>query len=305
MKPESFGFRLISFCAIGVLALIGWLGLKGPSRSGDELALRSGWQAVPVSLAQPFLNKAVPLSPAEEAREMPCTFVTEDGSPADCAMEGDMHRVLLQPLLSSTATVMEFGGRYGTTTCEIASIQGNSGKLVTVEPDAKVWGALKHNTATHNCDFHLLQGVLGTVPQTIVGWGYGTFTKTSSDSNSMATTFADVEKRFGLRFDTLVVDCEGCMDRVLDENPGMLTNIQLIMLELDGWRQDWTGLDGQDGEVNIDYYGKLLPRLLDEGFEIVVNLDYKCAADHEHRNECWQGLLASPHMMGLRRKLPQ
>jgi len=297
--------RLLSasvFCAIGVLALIGWLGLKGPSKSGDKLALGSGFQE---TWWQPFPNKAVPVSLAEEAREMPCTFVTEDGSPAECAMEGDMTRLLLKPLLSSTSTVMEFGGRYGTTTCEIASIQGNSGKLVTVEPDAKVWGALKHNTATHNCDFHLLQGVLGTVPQTIVRDGYGTFTKTSSDDNSMATTFADVEKRFGLRFDTLVVDCEGCMDRVLDENPGMLTNIQLIMLELDGWRQDWaTHGQPMKAEVNIDYYGKLLPRLLDEGFEIVINDDYKCA-DNEQLAACTQGIRASPHMMGLRRKLPQ
>ena len=46
-------------------------------------------------------------------------------------------RKLIQP----TDSVLEVGSRYGTTTCEVAVRQNNSGKLISVEPDHRVWAA--------------------------------------------------------------------------------------------------------------------------------------------------------------------
>ena len=67
-----------------------------------------------------------------------CNFLNEDFSHALCSIEWDMH-MLVREVIKPEDIVMEFGGRYGTTTCEIAKMQNNSGALTAVEPDPKVW----------------------------------------------------------------------------------------------------------------------------------------------------------------------
>ena len=67
-----------------------------------------------------------------------CNFLTENFMHAYCNVEWDMH-LLVREIISPTDTVMEFGGRYGTTTCAIAAKQNNSGALIAVEPDSRVW----------------------------------------------------------------------------------------------------------------------------------------------------------------------
>ena len=49
-----------------------------------------------------------------------------------------MH-LLVREIIDPSDTVLEFGGRYGTTTCAVAVRQNNSGALIAVEPDPKVW----------------------------------------------------------------------------------------------------------------------------------------------------------------------
>ena len=61
-------------------------------------------------------------------------FLNEDFYPAHCDVEWDMN-LLVKEVISPTDNVMEFGGRYGTTTCGLAVQQNNSGALISVEPD--------------------------------------------------------------------------------------------------------------------------------------------------------------------------
>ena len=46
-------------------------------------------------------------------------------------------RRVIQP----SDSVLEIGSRYGSTTCEVAVRQNNSGRLIAVEPDHRVWAA--------------------------------------------------------------------------------------------------------------------------------------------------------------------
>ena len=55
-----------------------------------------------------------------------------------------MH-LLVREVIDPTDTVMEFGGRYGTTTCAVAAKQNNSGSLIAVEPDPSVWAIQEVN----------------------------------------------------------------------------------------------------------------------------------------------------------------
>ena len=55
-------------------------------------------------------------------------------------MERDIHQAV-RKLIQPSDTVLEVGSRYGTTTCEVAVRQNNSGRLIAVEPDHRVWAA--------------------------------------------------------------------------------------------------------------------------------------------------------------------
>ena len=55
-------------------------------------------------------------------------------------MEQNTHTAVRR-LIHPSDVVLEVGSRYGTTTCEVAVRQNNSGKLIAVEPDHRVWAA--------------------------------------------------------------------------------------------------------------------------------------------------------------------
>ena len=67
-----------------------------------------------------------------------CDFFTENFVRAYCNVEHDIHSAVRR-LIQPSDVVLEVGSRYGTTTCEVAVRQNNSGKLIAVEPDHRVW----------------------------------------------------------------------------------------------------------------------------------------------------------------------
>merc|ERR1719160_1461066 len=71
------------------------------------------------------------------ARENCSSFI---GNGFVCYLEAPEH-TLTRKWIPADAIVMEFGSRFGTTTCEIAKKLQNSGRLVTVEPDPVVLGS--------------------------------------------------------------------------------------------------------------------------------------------------------------------
>ena len=62
----------------------------------------------------------------------------------ECPIERDEHD-LVRKFISPNDSVLELGGRFGTTSCEIAVMQNNSGSLIVVEPDKSSWSSLLHN----------------------------------------------------------------------------------------------------------------------------------------------------------------
>ena len=84
-----------------------------------------------------------------------CNFFTEDFVSASCNVEKWTHE-MVKTMIGPTDVVLEIGSRYvdvdealddvtdaryGTTTCEVAVMQNNSGAVIAVEPDHKVWAA--------------------------------------------------------------------------------------------------------------------------------------------------------------------
>ena len=152
-----------------------------------------------------------------------------------CEVESPEH-YLVRKYLPHNATVLEFGGRFGTTTCEIASVINNSGRVVVVEPSERVWEILEDNLRRNRCSSTIVKGVVGSEDMKVVGDGYGGRVipdKSGSAKNSML--MADLEAQTGLKFDTLLVDCEGCMKRMRDQMDPYIVSGQIrrILLEAD------------------------------------------------------------------------
>ena len=64
-------------------------------------------------------------------------------------MEEATHRAVRR-LIQPSDSVLEVGSRYGTTTCEVAVRQNNSGRLIAVEPDHRVWAAAEVKVGSIN-----------------------------------------------------------------------------------------------------------------------------------------------------------
>lgn len=223
--------------------------------------------ACSTSLALRLNTEPVPVTFEERSNATECSFEKEKGQPADCQIEAPEH-YLVRKYIGPTSTVLELGARYGTTTCEIAMRQLNSGRLVSVDPDYRVWDAFRKNTMNHQCQNHLIQGVVGQQERRIQrGRTYGT--RSVGVSKSMegeAITFEDIQKRFKLIFDTMLIDCEGCINIFFDENPGALDGIQTILLEADSGK--YNGYKDPTAKHPIDY-DVVLNELKEKGFEIV------------------------------------
>jgi len=174
-------------------------------------------------------SPAKPVTQAERGGKEVCSF-----HHARCNIETPEHE-LIQRHMPVDAAVLEFGGRFGTTSCEIAAAQRNSGKIVAVEPDVGVLPHFASNVQSHSCNVNLLQGVIGTKPREVTPGDYGTraVKLAANGKGSPAIDFQDVEACLGFRFDTLLIDCEGCIEFLLNESPRLFTNIKWIFMEGD------------------------------------------------------------------------
>ena len=86
-------------------------------------------------------------------------------------------------------------------------------------------------------------------------------------TNETSFSFDDLEKKYNLVFDTLVIDCEGALYYILKDDPTILKNINLIIIENDfilddhkKWVDDvfrYNGLKriyNQNGGGRIDFF---------------------------------------------------
>lgn len=190
-----------------------------------------------------------------------------EGDPI-CYIEAPEH-TLAKKWIPENATVMEFGARFGTTTCEIAKKLKNSGKLVAVEPDTQVWSFLENNIKSHDCRSHVLRGAISSTPLHMLGSSYGGRSDNSNNLRKGTDTvptfsFDEVEKAVGFKIDTLLIDCEGCAQHMMDQiGPKIKEQIQLIVIEAD--MPD----SGGDCVHDCMNYPKFFKFLEDSGFEQV------------------------------------
>lgn len=136
--------------------------------------------------------------------------------------------------LSKEAKVLELGGNFGRNSCVIGSILEDSTNLVTVEPNPEYIPLLQANRDHNGLSFHIEPAAISKKPLVQTGWN----SKPSAVDvpgffRLQIISFADVQKKYNIEFDTLVVDCEGALYDMLLDDPEILTNITTIIIEND------------------------------------------------------------------------
>ena len=134
-------------------------------------------------------------------------------------------------------TVLELGARFGSVSCTVNKILNKKHNHVVVEPCCLVQEALSRNKIKNDCSFHIINGFisnknLGLINQN-KGKGYGTTFIDDNSSNIKIYNLKDIERKYDIRFNVLIADCEGFLERFFDENPDFYKQLRLIIFEAD------------------------------------------------------------------------
>lgn len=132
--------------------------------------------------------------------------------------------------------VLELGSNIGRNSLVIASILQNSENLVTLESDPLTIERLRINRDSNNLNFHIENSALSVKKLIQQGWcTIPSETLLEGYKWVNTITFSDLQNKYKIIFDTLILDCEGAFYHILLDEPGILDNINLIIMENDYW----------------------------------------------------------------------
>lgn len=129
--------------------------------------------------------------------------------------------------------VLELGARYGSVSCIVNKKLANKYNQVVVEPDKNVWNALEYNKKVNNCKFHIVKGFISNKKLGLTGEGYGATSLEQKNSSIPSYTLSEIQKKYKLKFNVLIADCEGCLETFLDDNSFLYNNLRMIIFEAD------------------------------------------------------------------------
>ena len=148
------------------------------------------------------------------------------------------HQNMLVEYLTGNEKVLEVGGNIGRSALILAHIlqEKRNNNLVSVECCKEHLHFLRLNKACHNLYFHIEDSALSK-KQLI----QHTFTREIRISNVLINGyeyvktigFADIQKKYKIWFDTLVLDCGNMFYYILQDMPEILDNIKLIIMTND------------------------------------------------------------------------
>lgn len=283
MKKINILIVALSLILVIVINVSSWSPLKNLAQVDETVGLLKNLTQVDETVPPQEGSKYVRTVTDDEYESItPCSFLDEGKKPANCRIEKPEHQLVKQYIQAGMA-VLELGARYGTTTCAIAAQTMNSGKVVAVDPDYRVWKALTENLKQHNCSAYVHKGVVGTVERSIVvGRKYGTKTNPGHSKDSVPPlSLASLEKRIGQKFDAVMIDCEGCVNDFFAENPEAFDHFKIILMEGDmGYYGNESAKDCGDHCVD---YNKAVKDIELRGFKLVsdfLELDGECPWIH-------------------------
>jgi FkbM family methyltransferase len=136
--------------------------------------------------------------------------------------------------LTGKEKVLEIGANIGRNSLIIASILEDSSNLVSMECDKEISNQLLENRDLNNLQFHIETSALSKRSLIQKEWDT-VVSETLLDGYKWVNTINlnDLWAKYCIKFDTLVLDCEGAFYYILYDMPEILENINLIIMEND------------------------------------------------------------------------
>nr|QPI16584.1 MAG: hypothetical protein NIOZUU159_00075 [Virus NIOZ-UU159] len=140
--------------------------------------------------------------------------------------------------LTGHEKVLEIGGNIGRNSMLIGYILGmkNNNNMVVLEPDEDIAKKLYENRDLNNFNFNIEVSALSKrkLIKKKGDWRSVVSDKVLENHANLNTiTLDDLNAKYNIEFDTLVLDCEGAFYYILMDMPEILNNINLIIMEND------------------------------------------------------------------------
>ena len=136
--------------------------------------------------------------------------------------------------LTGKERVLEIGGNIGRNSLIIACLLNRQENLVTLESNLEIAAQLKENRDANQLHFHIETSALSK--RRLIQKGWDTLpSETLQEGFSWVNTMTldEIQTKYQIVFDTLVLDCEGAFYYILMDMPQILANINLIIMEND------------------------------------------------------------------------
>lgn len=136
--------------------------------------------------------------------------------------------------LTGNEKVLEIGGNIGRNSLIISSILSDSSNLVSLESSHSIYKQFIENRDTNRHKFHIENSALSKRRLIQRDWNTTPSEELWSGWEWVNTiTYDELQNKYNIVFDTLVLDCEGAFFYILQDFPDMLNNINLIIMEND------------------------------------------------------------------------
>jgi len=130
--------------------------------------------------------------------------------------------------------VLEIGGNIGRNSLIIGHILKDNTNFVTMESDEENALMLNNNRNLNNMKFHIESAALSSRKLIQQGWVTEPSDILKEGYQWVNTiTWKELNNKYNINFDTLILDCEGAFYYILKDTPEILNNIKLIIMEND------------------------------------------------------------------------
>ena len=148
--------------------------------------------------------------------------------------------------LTGSEKVLEIGGNIGRNSLIVSHILGeNSNNYVVLEADEDIAHKLCENRDNNNMNFHIESSAISKrnliTREDIMYNQYVISNSNTIESINIPQGYKrvnniyldELNKKYNIQFDTLIIDCEGAFFYILQDFPDILNNIKLIIMEND------------------------------------------------------------------------
>jgi len=143
---------------------------------------------------------------------------------------------LVKKYLNDTDSVLELGGCLGFVSCLINKKLTNKSNHVVLEPNPYLQDYLQFNRNNNGCDFRIIEGVLSKRKKEELFFNntiLGSSIKNKTDRSVFVSCFTinQLQEKFNLKFNTMVIDIEGGEYNLFKETDFKNLNISKIIIE--------------------------------------------------------------------------